>query len=209
MPLRQLKTQNVGVCGDLGDGFARHDDRADGYGDGQHPALRRRQHCAFLDLLGDHGSLRLGRLQRIRRDLQSGARFIELGARCKAALRKLLLPLRLGFRGFGPRAQADDLRIEHLHSQSQLVVRNGREHIAGFHFASALYGERCDSATRADARVDLVGAADGCEDSLQVVNGAFLDLEHILCRSRCAYRYHGQHQQHGARCRWRSYRGLA
>ena len=209
MPLRQLKAQNVGVGGDLGDGLARHDDSADGHGYGEDAALRRREDGAFLNLLGNHGSLRLGRFQRIRSHLGSGARFIELGARCKAALRKLLLPLRLGLRGFRPRAQADDLSIEHLHSQSQLVVRHGCEHVAGFHFATALDGERCDRATCADTRVDLVGAADGCEDGLQVVNGAFLDLEHILRRSRSTHRYHGQHQQHRARCRWRSFQGLA
>ena len=197
MPLRQFEPQNVGVGCDLGDRLARHDDRADGHGDGQHAALRRREDGAFLDLLGDHGSLRLGRLQRIRSHLGSGARFIELRARCKATLRKLLLPLCLGLRGFRPRAQADDLRIERLHSQSQLVVRNGREHVAGLHFATALDGERRDGAAGADAGVDLVGAADGCEDGLQVVNGAFLDLEHILRLSRSAHRaYHQSQHQH-------------
>ena len=108
MPLGQFQAQHVGIGGDLGDGLARHDNRADRDGDGQDAALRGRKDIAFFNLLGNHGALRLGGFQGIRSHFGSGARFIKLRACSEAPLRKLLLALSLGFRSFRARAQADD-----------------------------------------------------------------------------------------------------
>ena len=199
MPLGQFQAQHVGVGGDLGDGLARHDNGADRDGYGEDAALRGCKDIAFFNLPGNHGALRLGGFQGIRSHFGSGARFIKLRACSEAPLRKLLLALSLGFRSFGAiagrslgRPKIPSLRA----SFSSATVA-----ITSPVFTSLpLDPKRSNCAAGADAGVDFIGAANGCEHRLRVVDFRLPDLEHVLRLGRDRHRTAEENQRDQAVC---------
>ena len=85
---------------------------------------------AFGDLLLDDRTLGGARLQRIGRDVKGGVRLVEAGLRNGAARKQILGAGEIGLGLRNLRLEAGDLGVERLHLQGQLLVADGRDHLA-------------------------------------------------------------------------------
>ena len=122
MPLRHPQPQFEILLRNHRNGIAGQHDGTDGHQLLQHAPAGRRQHLAFVELLLDHRALGGLRPQAVIRDVECGARLVELDARQRAALHQSLDAGKIDLRLVRLRLQRVDLRVQRLHLQGKLLV---------------------------------------------------------------------------------------
>ncbi len=183
VPFRQLQAQDVAVFGERRDRFARQHDAAFGDGDAEDAARGRRENGALAHLLGDDAAVAAHRLERALGDVESGPGRVDLNLRAGALALQLLGAIEIGLGLVGLRFLRLDARIERLHLQQELGVRDRRQLRARVR-AVALPGlQRNDRAAEARARDELMHRLDRGDDRLLVLNLRRMDDETLCGRN--------------------------
>ena len=183
MPLGHAQAQHEIFLGDARHRLARQDHRACGDRNLEHAAGGRCQHLAFGQLLLDHRAFGDAGAMSVGRDIEGGAHLIETRL-WNGALGEQVFgagEIALGLREL--RLEPGDLRIERLELQHELLVADGRQHLALLDLVALLDGQLGHGAADARARRHDIGALDGGEHGL-FVGGRFRRHRESLLRQR-------------------------
>ena len=156
--LGQFEAQDVLILRERRDRLARQDDAADRDRHGQHAAGARREDRAFARLLRDDVAIAAHRRQIALGDVEIGLGLVELGLGADAALRQFGDAIVVGLGLVALRLLRGDARVERLHLQGELLVRDqgdlraGGDRVALLDRRAKRSCRRCARARRADAR---------------------------------------------------------
>ena len=168
--LGQLQAQDVLILRQGRDRLAGQNDLTDGNRHAQDATGAGRKHRPFARLLGDDAAIRLHRRQSAFGDVEIGLGLIELSLRADAALQQFRDAIEIGFRLIALRLLRGDARIQRLHLQRELLIRDHGDLGARGDRVAFLDRERGDRAADARPRDELMDRLDRRDHRLAVAD---------------------------------------
>ena len=200
--LRQFQTQDVSIFGEGRDRLARQNDLTGGNRHAQDATGAGRQHRPFARLLGDDAAIGLHRRQGAFGDVEIGLGLIELGLGADAASQELRDAIEIGLGLVALRLLRGDARIQRLHLQRELLIRDDRNLGACRDRVALLDRERGDRAADARSRDELMDRLNRRDDGLAVSDLRRADDER-LGRQSARRGEQGENQRQGTAHRLR------
>ena len=152
------------------DGFARHDNAADGNRNGEDAARPRRAHRAFRRLLFDHAAIGAQGREVAVGDVERRLRLIKQRLGIDSAPKQFLRAIEIALRLLALRLLRADALIERLHLQKKFLIDDRRDLRAAGDVIALFDLERAHGAADARPRRQLMRRLHRSDDRLEVIH---------------------------------------